>query len=166
MLASRLLVDLTGARHDRPCRRPAGAPGAPVVHLRPERASRLIGLDVPRPTSSGDARGLGFEVSDEWHVTVPTWRARDVTREVDLIEEIARPLLDRIPHTMPLRRHVAGGSRKEQRLRRVVEDALVGAGPSEAYTWSLVAADPSPTPSGCRSDDVGSGDPPNNDAPA
>jgi phenylalanyl-tRNA synthetase beta chain len=33
---------------------------------------------------------------------------------------------------------------KEQRLRRVVEDALVGAGLSEAYTWSLVASDPDP----------------------
>ena len=77
-------------------------------------------------------------------MTVPTWRARDVTREVDVIEEIARPLLDRIPLTMPLRRHVQGRLTKEQRLRRVVEDALVGAGLSEAYTWSLVAADPSP----------------------
>jgi phenylalanyl-tRNA synthetase beta chain len=44
---------------------------------------------------------------------------------------------------MPLRRHVHGRLTKEQRLRRVVEDALVGAGLSEAYTWSLVAEDPS-----------------------
>jgi phenylalanyl-tRNA synthetase beta chain len=75
---------------------------------------------------------------------VPTWRARDVTREVDLIEEVARPLLDRVPLTMPLRRHVQGRLTKEQRLRRVVEDVLVGAGLSEAYTWSLVGADPNP----------------------
>src|SRR5262249_5825797 len=33
---------------------------------------------------------------------------------------------------------------KSQRLRRVVEDTLVGAGLSEAYTWSLVASDPDP----------------------
>ena len=75
---------------------------------------------------------------------MPTWRARDVTREIDLIEEVARPLLDRIPHTLPLRRHVQGRLTKEQRLRRVVEDVLVGAGLSEAYTWSLVAEDPDP----------------------
>jgi phenylalanyl-tRNA synthetase beta chain len=67
-----------------------------------------------------------------------------VTREIDLVEEVARPVLDRVPHTMPLRREVRGLLTKEQRLRRVVEDALVGAGLSEAYTWSLVAADPSP----------------------
>ena len=77
-------------------------------------------------------------------MTVPTWRARDVMREIDLVEEIARPVLDRIPHTMPLRRHVRGRLSKEQRLRRVVEDALVGAGLSEAYTWSLVGSDPRP----------------------
>ncbi len=62
----------------------------------------------------------------------------------DLIEEVARPLLDSIPLTMPLRRHVRGRLTQAQRLRRVVEDVLVGAGLSEAYTWSLVANDPSP----------------------
>jgi phenylalanyl-tRNA synthetase beta chain len=45
---------------------------------------------------------------------------------------------------MPLRRHVHGRLSKEQRVRRLVEDALVGAGLSEAYTWSLVASDPDP----------------------
>ena len=122
----------------------AGLPERPVVRLRPERASRLIGLDVPPDEQRATLRGFGFDVSDEWDVTVPTWRARDVTREVDVIEEVARPLLDRVPLTMPLRRHVRGRLTKEQRLRRVVEDALVGAGLSEAYTWSLVATDPSP----------------------
>ena len=145
VLASRLLVDLAGARmtghvdvHD-------GLPERPVVRsaararVAPDRARGR------RPTSSARlSSGFGFDVSDDWDVTVPTWRARDVTREVDVIEEVARPLLDRIPLTMPLRRHVRGRLTKEQRLRRVVEDALVGAGLSEAYTWSLVATDPSP----------------------
>ena len=75
---------------------------------------------------------------------MPTWRARDVTREVDVIEEVARAVLDRVPQTLPLRRHVRGRLSKEQRLRRVVEDVLVGAGLSEAYTWSLAASDPRP----------------------
>ena len=70
---------------------------------------------------------------------MPTWRARDVTREVDLVEEVARVVLDRVPHTMPLRRSVAGHLSREQRLRRALEDVLVGAGFTEAYTWSLVA---------------------------
>jgi phenylalanyl-tRNA synthetase beta chain len=87
---------------------------------------------------------LGFDVNVDWNVSVPTWRARDVTREIDLVEEVARIVLDRVPTTMPLRRAVAGHLSREQRLRRVVEDVLVGAGFSEAYTWSLVATDPDP----------------------
>jgi len=121
-----------------------GLPERPVVRLRPERASKLIGIEIEPDRQRATLTGFGFDVSDEWDVTVPTWRARDVTREVDLIEEVARPLLDRIPYTMPLRRHVRGRLTKEQRLRRVVEDVLVGAGLSEAYTWSLVASDPDP----------------------
>jgi phenylalanyl-tRNA synthetase beta chain len=120
-----------------------GLPELPVVRFRPERASKLIGIDIPPDDQRTTLTGFGFDVSDDWQVAVPTWRARDVTREVDVIEEVARPLLDRIPYTMPLRRHVRGRLTKEQRLRRAVEDALVGAGLSEAYTWSLVAEDPS-----------------------
>jgi phenylalanyl-tRNA synthetase beta chain len=144
VLASRMIVDLAGAEmtgqvdvHDR-------LPPRPVVRFRPERAERVIGLEVPRDDQRRALEGFGFEVAPEWDVTVPTWRARDVTREVDLIEEVARPLLDRVPLTMPRRRHVRGRLSNEQRLRRVVEDVLVGAGLSEAYTWSLAPSDPSP----------------------
>ena len=142
ILASRMLVDLAGARmtgqadvHDR-------LPERPVVHFRPERASKVVGVEIPPDEQRSTLAGFGFDVARDWNVTVPTWRARDVTREVDLVEEIARPLLDQIPHTLPLRRHVHGRLSKEQRLRRVVEDTLVGAGLSEAYTWSLVGSDP------------------------
>ena len=144
VLASRMIVDLAGARmtghvdvHD-------GLPERPVVRLRPERASFVIGLGVAPDEQRATLEGFGFEVTNDWDVTVPTWRARDVTREIDVIEEVARPVLDRIPHTMPLRRHVRGRLSKQQRLRRVVEDVLVGAGVSEAYTWSLVGSDPNP----------------------
>ena len=142
ILASRLLVDLAGARMTGHTDVHAGLPEPPVVRMRPERASRVIGLEVDPDEQREILEGFGFEVAPEWDVTVPTWRARDVGREVDLIEEVARAVLDRVPHTMPRRRHVRGRLSKEQRLRRVVEDVLVGAGLSEAYTWSLAAADP------------------------
>src|SRR5439155_3506938 len=144
ILASRLLVDLAGARMTGHVDVQRGLPEPPVVRLRPERASKLIGLEVPAGDQRSTLSGFGFEISEGWDVTVPTWRARDVTREIDVIEEIARPLLDRLPLTMPLRRHVRGRLTKEQRLRRLVEDALVGAGLSETYTWSLAASDPDP----------------------
>ena len=142
ILASRMLVDLAGARLTGHADVHAGLPERAVVHFRPERASKLIGLEVAPEDQRATLEGLGFDVSGDWDVTVPTWRARDVAREVDVIEEVARPLLDRISYTMPLRRHVRGRLTKDQRLRRVVEDTLVGAGLSEAYTWSLVGSDP------------------------
>lgn len=144
VLASRMIVDLAGARLTGHADVHAGLPERPVVRLRPERASLVIGLEVAPHEQRATLEGFEFEVSSDWDVTVPTWRARDVTREIDVIEEIARPVLDRVPHTMPLRRHVRGRLSKEQRLRRFVEDVLVGAGVSEAYTWSLVGSDPSP----------------------
>jgi phenylalanyl-tRNA synthetase beta chain len=144
MLASRMLVDLAGARMTGHVDVHAGLPERSVVHLRPERSSKVIGLEIPPDDQRATLTGFGFEVDESWDVTVPTWRARDVTREIDVIEAVARPILHRVPLTMPLRRHVRGRLTKEQRLRRLVEDTLVGAGLSEAYTWSLVGSDPDP----------------------
>jgi phenylalanyl-tRNA synthetase beta chain len=144
VLASRLVVDLAGARLTGHVDVHSGLPERPVVRLRPERASALIGLEVPPAEQRAILEGFGMDVSPGWDVTVPSWRARDLTREADLIEEVARAVLDRVPYTMPLRRHVRGRLTKEQRVRRQVEDVLVGVGLSEAYTWSLVASDPHP----------------------
>jgi phenylalanyl-tRNA synthetase beta chain len=143
-LASRLLVDLTGAEMTGATDVHDGLPDRPVVTLRPERTSRVVGLEVPEDEQRDILTRLAFDVDDDWHVTVPTWRARDVTREIDLIEEVARAVLDRVPRTMPLRRTVAGHLTLEQRFRRLIEDALEGAGFTEAYTWSLTASDPDP----------------------
>ncbi len=142
ILASRLLVDLAGAEMTGGVDVHAGLPERPVVRLRPERTDRIVGIDVAAEEQRSILERLGFDVSDDWDVTVPTWRARDVEREIDVVEEVARIVLDRVPRTMPLRRHVAGHLTRDQRLRRLVEDVLVGAGFSEAYTWSLVARDP------------------------
>jgi phenylalanyl-tRNA synthetase beta chain len=65
-----------------------------------------------------------------------------VTREADLVEEVARFHLPEVPFTLPRGR--AGRLTREQRLRRAVEEVLVGCGCSEAYTPSLVAQDPAP----------------------
>ncbi|MGH3135008.1 MAG: phenylalanine--tRNA ligase subunit beta [Gaiellaceae bacterium] len=144
VLASRMIVDLAGARMTGHADVHSGLSERPVVRLRTDRANRVIGLDVEPDEQRSILKGFGFEVSPEWEVTVPTWRARDVTREIDVIEEVARAVLDRVPHTLPLRRYVRGRLSKDQRLRRLVEDVLVGAGLSEAYTWSLVGSDPDP----------------------
>ena len=126
---------------------PTCTPACPSAPSSGSGRSARTGSSASRsrpPSSAGSSSGSGSTSTDDWDVTVPTWRARDVTREIDLVEEVARVVLDRVPRTMPLRRAVAGHLTREQRLRRLVEDVLVGAGFSEAYTWSLVADDPDP----------------------
>ena len=141
--ATELVVRLTGARYAGGGAFRGDLPAPPVVRYRPHRADELIGLEVPAREQARILERLGFEV-EEAHVRVPTWRARDVTREVDVVEEVARFKLAEVPFTMPKRRELRGRLTREQRLRRLVEDVLVGAGISEAYTWSLQATDPHP----------------------
>jgi phenylalanyl-tRNA synthetase beta chain len=70
--------------------------------------------------------------------TVPTFRRADVTREVDLIEEVARlGALDTLPATLPSRHEAAGRLTPAQRLRRQASDALTGQGLHEIVGWSF-----------------------------
>ena len=143
-LATQLLVELTGARWTGDVDKRRELPERPVVHLRPERTDLLVGLRTDADDQRTILERLGFEVAPDWNVTVPTWRARDVTREADLVEEVARFRLDDVPFTLPQRTAMFGRLTKDQRLRRTVEDVLVGCGLSEAYNWSLVPADDDP----------------------
>ena len=142
-LATQLMVDLADARWSGDTDVTGDLPARPVVSFRPDRANRLLGIEIPDHEQKDALDRLGFDVVPGWDVTVPTWRARDVTREIDLVEEVARVHgLEKIPFTLPLRSAMDGRLTKDQRLRRLVEDVLVGAGFSEAYTWSFTARDP------------------------
>jgi phenylalanyl-tRNA synthetase beta chain len=138
--ATQLLVELAGARWVGDADVHGELPPRPVVHLRPQRADALVGLSTPPDEQRRILEAFGFGVADDFTVTVPTWRARDVTREVDVIEEVARVRLDDVPFTLPVRREMFGALTRAQRLRRRVEDALVAAGFAEAYSPSLVPA--------------------------
>jgi phenylalanyl-tRNA synthetase beta chain len=142
-LATQLFVDLAGANWTGDADIHGDLPAPPVVALRPQRTDEILGLESPPAEQHAILERLGFEVADP-QVTVPTWRARDVTREIDLVEEVGRVRLDEIPYTLPARREMFGRLSKEQRLRRVVEVVMLGAGFYEAYTPSLVADDPNP----------------------
>ena len=137
--ASELLVSLAGARLTGHVDVHGELPARPVVRLRPELADRLSGMTFPPEEQLETLRRLGFELDGD-DVTVPTWRAQDVTRPVDLVEEVVRFRLEDVPATLPARAAASVQLTREQRLRRQVEDVLAGAGYSEAYTWSLVPA--------------------------
>ncbi|MBD0318131.1 MAG: phenylalanine--tRNA ligase subunit beta [Thermoleophilia bacterium] len=141
-LATELIVELAGARWTGVVDVHAGLPEPPRVTLRPERTSTVLGFEVAASEQHEILARLGFEL--DGRVRVPTWRARDVTREIDLVEEVARFKLDEVPFTFPARRELYGRLDALQKLRRLVEDVLVGCGLDEAYTPSLVAGDPDP----------------------
>jgi phenylalanyl-tRNA synthetase beta chain len=144
-LATQLITELTGARWTGEAEARTELPERPVARLRPERTNRIVGIEIPEQEQKEALERLGFEIAPGWGVTVPTWRARDVTREIDLVEEVARVHgLEKIPFTLPLRSAMFGRLTREQRLRRVVEDVFVGQGFCEVYTWSLVGEDPHP----------------------
>jgi phenylalanyl-tRNA synthetase beta chain len=140
-LATELIVELTGARwtgdadvHDQ-------LPEPPVIRYRPDRADELIGIPTPAADQHAVLRRLGFDAEAE-RVLTPTWRGRDVTREVDVVEEVARFRLNDVPFTYPLRRAMFGRLTRSHRFQRRVEDVLTGIGFSEVYTPSLVEHDP------------------------
>jgi phenylalanyl-tRNA synthetase beta chain len=143
-LASELFAELAGATWTGESDVKGELPEPAVVHLRPERTDEVVGLETKPEEQQRILESLGFEVANDWNVTVPSWRARDVTREIDLVEEVARMRLDEVPYTLPARREMFGRLTQAQRMRRLVEDVLVGCGLFEAYTPSLVAEDPSP----------------------
>jgi phenylalanyl-tRNA synthetase beta chain len=137
-LATRLLVELSGARFTGAVDVRAELAPPAVLALRAELTNRVLGLDVPPERQQAILVKVGFEDAKPGY-RVPTWRARDVTREIDLVEEVARFLLDEIPFTLPAHDVTFGRLTPWQRIRRRVEDVLAGCGFSEAYTPSFVA---------------------------
>jgi phenylalanyl-tRNA synthetase beta chain len=139
-LATELMLELSGARWVAHSDVQGELPERPVVRFRTERADEVIGLATEPAAQSALLAKLGFDPGDG-EVVVPTWRARDVVREIDVVEEIARFRLDEVPFTLPRRRAMFGALTPLQRLRRRVEDALAGLGLSETYTPSLRPSD-------------------------
>jgi phenylalanyl-tRNA synthetase beta chain len=138
-LASQLIVELSGARWTGGIDVHAALPERQSITLRAERTDAVLGLRIAEPEQTEILHKLGFDGDPQSGFLVPTWRSRDVTREIDLIEEIARFRLSDIPFTLPRRDATFGRLTRWQRLRRAVEDVLVGCGFSEAYTPSFVA---------------------------
>ena len=136
-LATQLIVEHAGASWAGHADVHAQLPQPPVVRLCPERTDAVVGIETPADEQHAILRRLEFGVDGE-NVSVPTWRARDVTREIDVVEEVARFRLDDVPGRLPTRQAMFGRLSKHQRIRRQIEDVLVGFGYSEAYTWSLL----------------------------
>ena len=121
------------------------APRQPLdIQLRSSRIARLLGQEVPADDVPRFLEPLGFAVvradgpEHAWTVTVPTFRV-DVTREVDLIEEVGRHYgFDRLPVRFPAL--VSAPAAPDQRITRdrLVRHALTSAGFSESMTFAFI----------------------------
>ncbi len=142
-VASRLMVELCGARLvPGTIDVAAEAPPPRTLRLRDERVRGLLGMEISQSDQTAYLERLGFGVEpDEGDlaVTVPADRYYDVTREADLIEEVARVhgLDENLPTTLPGTAGQAGGLTREQRLRRRAEDSVRDLGFDEVIGWSF-----------------------------
>jgi phenylalanyl-tRNA synthetase beta chain len=112
-----------------------------VLRLREARVRAILGVPIEARRQAEILQALDFQTApadDGLDVTVPALRRDDVTREVDLIEEVARiDGVERLPATLPARRGAVGILSHDQRVRRAAEDAMVGRGLHEVVGWSF-----------------------------
>jgi phenylalanyl-tRNA synthetase beta chain len=141
-VATKLMVELCGARAVPGTIDVGGVgPEPPTVRLRDARVESLLGTPIPRERSRRILQALEFTTSDApdgLDVKAPTFRRDDVTREADLIEEVARiDGLEKLPATLPSRHGASGRLTSIQQLRRRAADALTAQGLDEIVGWSF-----------------------------
>lgn len=115
-------------------------PREPLV-LRLDQLERVLGIAIPRERVIHILNSLGCELSrshpERIEVVPPTWR-RDLEREIDLVEEVARVHgYDAIPEDVRVPMAPSARSDDDRMLERI-RHALVALGCDEALTISLV----------------------------
>jgi phenylalanyl-tRNA synthetase beta chain len=118
-------------------------PAAPVrVSLRTSRVNSILGIELADDAIDRLLTPIGFEVERKEpglaEVTVPSFRP-DTTREIDVIEEVARHHgYSAIPNS-PLRAPGVGMLTSHQQLRRTLRRLVVALGAHEAWTSTFVS---------------------------
>ena len=145
-LAAGLIVKAAGGRIEgAPVDVGAAPAGLPPVTLAPSRAARVLGVPITHQEIVRRLESVGFRMAqsepDRLVVEVPPWR-HDVSRDVDLIEEVARlGGYDSLPDEL---RGFRPGTVPDDPLHlatRRVRDALVAAGLFETKALPFVKGD-------------------------
>lgn len=112
------------------------------ITLRYAQIKRILGCDIAADKCISILEKLGFEYlggnDAAAKFAVPSFRSGDVTREIDLIEEIARINgYDKITPTLPSKTQTADISTEEKVIKKVNE-LMLAAGLDEIITNSLI----------------------------
>ena len=114
----------------------------PEITLRFSQVNKLLGCTISAEKSSRILECLGFEYLGGNEIAakfkVPTFRAGDITREVDLIEEIARINgYDKIAPTLPAKSETPVIT-KTEKLKSKARSVMQSCGLDEIVTSSLI----------------------------
>jgi len=112
------------------------------ITLRSAEVLRILGIEIEQETCINILQNLGFELLGKNDAAakfkVPSFRAGDVTREIDLIEEISRIFgYEKIAPTLPKITEGAEVSSEEREIKKINE-LFLSYGFSEIITSSLV----------------------------
>lgn len=114
-----------------------------TISLRPAQVRRISGADIAVPFMEKTLRGLGMEVAsgEILSVTVPTYRP-DVTREIDLVEEVTRIYgLDRIPVSRRNSGPLYTPTHRHHTIKDDIRNILTGMGFEETMGTGMAHAD-------------------------
>jgi phenylalanyl-tRNA synthetase beta chain len=114
---------------------------AAPIQLRSKRIEELLGVSLSRSEIAGTLKALGAGVAagppGSFSVSVPSFRS-DLTREIDLIEEVARVVgYDRLPASMPAVALEVGSLPERTRLANAFRGLLTAAGLLEVIPLSF-----------------------------
>lgn len=122
----------------------------PKIQLRLKRVHEILGharkdgeiFDVPLSDVERILTDLGCQLESTgegvWDVTVPPYRYRDLEREIDLIEEVARLYgYDNFCDTLPSQ-SATGYLSPEEKVNRKLRESFRGVGLTEVVHYSLV----------------------------
>ena len=115
----------------------------PEITVRLPRVNALLGMSLEQKEVKGILERLHMEVREnkatEWTIMPPTFRG-DITREIDLVEEIGRLKgYDHIPVQVPRMWVMPSRKERAEELEERAKDTLVGLGFYEVITYSFIS---------------------------
>ncbi len=143
--AARLIADLSGGKV---CKNyideyPAKVPAVTNIPLGLGRVNAIIGTAIEGSDVIRILESIGMEVketeAERYLITPPTYRV-DITREIDLIEEVARLYgYDRVPVTLPDVAVTEVVAIPRLNLEERIRTVLTGTGYNEVINYSFIA---------------------------